>query len=46
MRDELNDVINNLTEDIIDVYNIQIPIKNMEDVVAALGGCIEEIRQL
>lgn len=42
MDDELNDIINNLTEDIIDVYKIQIPIKNMEDAVAALDGCIEE----
>lgn len=42
MSDELNDIINNLTEDIIDVYNIQIPIKNIEDVVTILGGCVEE----
>lgn len=42
MSNELNNIINNLAEDIIDVYKIQIPIKNMEDVVAALGGCIEE----
>lgn len=42
MRNELNDIINNLTEDIIDVYNIQIPVKNIEDVVTTLGGCVEE----
>ena len=29
MRDELNDIINNLTKDIIDAYNIEIPIRNM-----------------
>lgn len=27
--DKLNDIINNLTKDIIDTYNIEIPIRNM-----------------
>lgn len=35
--DELNDIINNLTKDIIDTYNIEIPIRNIDDVVATLG---------
>lgn len=40
--DELNDIINNLTKDIIDTYNIEIPIRNIDDVVATLGGCVKE----
>lgn len=42
MRDELNDIINKLTKDIIDTYNIEIPIRNIDDVVTTLGGCVEE----
>lgn len=42
MSNELNDIINNLTEDIIDVYNVQVPIKNIEDVVTMMGGYIEK----
>ena len=40
--DELNDILNNLTKDIIDTYNIEIPIRNIDDVVATLGGCVKE----
>lgn len=42
MNNELRMLINNLTQDIIDLYNIQIPIQNINDVVTALGGCVEE----
>ena len=42
MNNELRMLINNLTQDIIDLYNIQIPIQNINDVVMALGGRIEE----
>ena len=42
MNNELRMLINNLTQDIIDLYNIQIPIQNINDVVMALGGHIEE----
>ena len=42
MRDELNDIINNLTKDIIDAYNIEIPIRNIDDVVTTLGRRVEE----
>lgn len=42
MNDELRMLINNLTQDIIDLYDIQIPIQNIDDVVEKLGGRIEE----
>lgn len=42
MDNELRMLINNLTQDIIDLYNIQIPIQNINDVVSALGGRVEE----
>ena len=42
MNNELRMLINNLTQDIIDLYNIQIPIQNINDVVTTLGGCVEE----
>lgn len=42
MNKELKMLINNLTQDIIDLYNIQIPIQNINDVVTVLGGRIEE----
>lgn len=42
MNNELRMLINNLTQDIIDLYNIQIPIKNINDVVTTLGGRVEE----
>ncbi len=42
MNNELRMLINNLTQDIIDLYNIQIPIENINDVVTTLGGRVEE----
>ena len=42
MNNELRMLINNLKQDIIDIYNIQIPIQNINDVVTALGGRVEE----
>lgn len=42
MNDELRMLINNLTQDIIDLYNIEIPIQNINDVVTALDGRVEE----
>lgn len=42
MNDELRILINNLTQDIINIYEIQVPIFNMEKVVAKLGGHVEE----
>lgn len=39
---ELRMLINNLTQDIINIYNIQIPIINIDEVVIRLGGHIEE----
>lgn len=41
MNNELRMLINNLSQDIIDHYNIQIPIKNIEKVVTDMGGRIE-----
>lgn len=35
-------MINSLAKDIIDAYDIHIPIHDMNDVVTMLGGCIEE----
>lgn len=42
MNDELRRLINNLTQDIIEVYQISIPINDIDDVVERLGGHIEE----
>lgn len=42
MNNELRMLINNLTQDIIELYNIQIPIQNINDVVEVLGGSVEE----
>lgn len=42
MNKELSLLINNLTQDIIDCYNIQIPVQNIDDIVKTLGGRIEE----
>ena len=35
-------MINSLAKDIIDAYDIHMPIHDMNDVVTMLGGCIEE----
>lgn len=42
MDDELRMLINNLTQDIIKIYEIQIPIQDINGVVEKLGGRIEE----
>lgn len=39
-------MINNLAEDIIDIYKIHIPINNINDVVITLGGYIEENKDI
>lgn len=39
-------MINNLAEDIIDIYKIHIPINNINDVVITLGGYIEENKNI
>ena len=39
---EVRTLINNVTQDIIDLYHIQIPIQDIYDVVIALGGHVEE----
>lgn len=46
MNNEIKMLINNLTQDIIDLYNIQIPIENINDVVTILGGSVEESRDV
>lgn len=42
MDSELRLLINNITQDIIDAYDIQIPILDIDAVVARMGGRIEE----
>ena len=35
-------MINNIAKDIIDIYDIHVPICNINDVVTVLGGRVEE----
>ena len=35
-------IINNIAEDVIDTYDIHIPIRNINDVVTVLGGYVYE----
>lgn len=35
-------IINNIAEDVIDTYDIHIPIHNINDVITALGGYLNE----
>lgn len=42
MSDKIQRLINDLSADIIDIYDIHIPIRDINDVVTALGGYIEE----
>lgn len=42
MSDKTQQLINDLSADIIDIYDIHIPIRDINDVVTALGGYIEE----
>ena len=46
MSDKIQRLINNITNDIIDIYDIHIPICNMNDVVTMLGGHIEENKNI
>lgn len=38
MDSKMRELINGLTQDIINLYDIQIPINNIEEVVTILGG--------
>lgn len=42
MDSELRMLINNLTHDIIELFEIEIPIKDIDKVVTKLGGHVEE----
>ena len=42
MNAELRRIIHNLTQDIIDVFEIEIPIQDMGNVAKKIDGCIEE----
>lgn len=39
-------MINNIAEDVIDIYDIHIPIHDMNEVVTTLGGYIEENKDI
>lgn len=40
MNHKVKDLINDLTESIIEKYQIQMPIKDLDKVVRRLGGCV------
>ena len=40
--EEIKQVINHLTQDIIDLYHIQIPIQDIDEAVKMFGGRVEE----
>lgn len=42
--EEIKQVINHLTQDIIDLYHIQIPIQDIDEAVKMFGGRVEESR--
>lgn len=46
MSDKIQQLINDLSADIIDIYDIHIPIHDMNDVVTTLGGYIEENKDI
>lgn len=46
MSDKIQQLINDLSADIIDIYDIRIPICDINDVVTALGGYIEENKDI
>lgn len=46
MSDKIQQLINDLSADIIDTYDIHIPIHDMNDVVTTLGGYIEENKNI
>lgn len=39
-------IINELTQDIIEIYNITIPISNIDDVVKSIGGVVRKNKGL
>lgn len=41
MNNEFIKIINDMTQDIINLYNIKMPIENIEDIVVKLGGSIK-----
>ena len=41
MDREVRNLINNIADEIIQIFNITIPIENIDDVVRKLGGSIE-----
>ena len=41
MDREVQNLINNIAEDIIQIFNISIPVEDIDDVVQKLGGSIE-----
>ena len=43
--EEIKQVINHLTQDIIDLYHIQIPIQDIDEAVKMFGGRVEEARE-
>ena len=43
--EEIKQVINHLTQDIIDLYHIQIPIQDIDEAVKMFGGRVEEDRE-
>lgn len=42
MDKEVKELINNLTQDIVELYDIQIPLQSIEAIVNKLGGHIEK----
>ena len=42
MDDYIKKIINDLSQDIINIYKINVPVNNIYDVVSLLGGRIEE----
>lgn len=46
MSDKIQRLINDLTTDIIDIYDIHIPICDINDIVTTLGGYIEENKDI
>lgn len=42
MNNKTDELINNLAQDIIELYDIKIPINNINEVAEKLGGTIEE----
>lgn len=43
---KMHRIINELTQDIIEIYNITIPISNIDDVVKSIGGVVRKNKGL